>query len=490
MKSLRRYAFAVILAASILSFLPALVFFPLRGQRIAGSAFIDGLSVGGWPSSRAEAALRERAGRHLVTPITLVSDSRAWSLSPRALGVRIDWRAPLRECLARGRRGWLGARVLALAAAPRRPLRLRLPVRVDARRLTAALAAEIASEVEFAPANAYYDRAAGAIVPARAGRRIALQATARNIIRAATAAGPARRARLVLRPVPPATPAHALAGLHLSHLIASYATALSGSPPERLANIRLAARVLHGTLVRPGRVFSFNAALGPRSLARGYRRAPEIVRRELVPGIGGGVCQVATTLYNAVLIAGLPVVERTCHSLPPGYVPLGRDATVYYPGLDLKFRNTSGGHLMVLAAVEGRTLRLGLLGEKPVSRRVWLVSQVLARLEPPVVAPGDPRATKNSAGAPGYRVRVARLYGDPERPSRIEIISEDVYHPVPRVRGAEAGRTPAAAPHAQEPAAQRRAAPDKPPGGEAAAEPPDEADAPNLPPPKNAKPLA
>lgn len=108
---------------------------------------------------------------------------------------------------------------------------------------------------------------------------------------------------------------------------------------NRSKNIELAAKSLNGVFIRPGEVFSFNKTTGLRSFANGYLEAPVIINGKLEPGSGGGVCQVSSTLFNAVLLSGLEVTQRTCHYSPVSYVPMGRDATVAEGSLDFCFRN-------------------------------------------------------------------------------------------------------------------------------------------------------
>lgn len=433
-------------AVSVLLCLLGMLPLAIGDERIMGRVFLDGLAVGGWTESAAEAALARRAEDYLRRPVELFFESRRWRLSPGRLGISIDYRAAVDEALARGRKGWLGARLLGLAGAYLRSQHLAIVARVSRDSLAVSLARIAGPAGQKPPRNASFDPLTGRIVPAADGHSIDYGATGRNLCRAVLAREN-RRARLVLQKMPPATRGQDLTALQLSHILATFSTSFSGSSPDRAANIRLGAAQIHGILIRPGGSFSFNATTGPREAARGYRPAPEIVRQELRPGIGGGICQVATTLYNTVLLAGLPVLKRSCHALPPGYVPLGRDAAVYYPHLDLCFANAAPGYLMILANVSGDTLQVSLLGETPRQQSVRLDAQVLAKLDPPVVEADDPRATKNQAGAPGYRVRVVRYYDRSGQPSRTEQISDDVYYPVPRVAGyTEETATPALKP--------------------------------------------
>ncbi|WP_373844647.1 VanW family protein [Clostridium sp.] len=141
-------------------------------------------------------------------------------------------------------------------------------------------------------------------------------------------------------------------------LVSSFSTNYGSiSSYQRANNIRLATGSINGYIVMPGDTFSFNGVVGERTAAKGYQAAPVIIGDKLEDGLGGGICQVSTTLYNAVNKAGLPSVERTHHTLPVHYVKEGMDATVDYGNIDYKFRNdfkypiyiegyTSGGNVV------------------------------------------------------------------------------------------------------------------------------------------------
>ncbi len=126
-------------------------------------------------------------------------------------------------------------------------------------------------------------------------------------------------------------------------LLASYTTEYPETPAQnagRTWNIALAVRRLDGAVLAPGETLSFNGRVGPRGLGEGFRRAPELLDGDRVEGIGGGVCQVASTLYAAALDAGLVIAARAPHSRPATYTPPGRDATVSFESsIDLKLTN-------------------------------------------------------------------------------------------------------------------------------------------------------
>jgi len=120
-------------------------------------------------------------------------------------------------------------------------------------------------------------------------------------------------------------------------LLGRYTTSFNAGDTSRSYNIRLACQKINEVVLGPGDVFSYNDTVGPRTVAAGFRTANVYVGNKVEPGIGGGICQVSSTLFNAAVLADLNIVYRTNHSLPVSYVPLGRDATVSYGSIDFKF---------------------------------------------------------------------------------------------------------------------------------------------------------
>lgn len=129
--------------------------------------------------------------------------------------------------------------------------------------------------------------------------------------------------------------------------VASFTTYFNASEIGRSKNIELSANALNNILVGDGDYFSFNTMVGERTEERGYQPALEIINKEFVIGIGGGICQTSSTLFNAVDQLGVKMTERHHHSLSVGYVPVGRDATVSYGTLDFKFQNNSGAPFLI-----------------------------------------------------------------------------------------------------------------------------------------------
>lgn len=148
--------------------------------------------------------------------------------------------------------------------------------------------------------------------------------------------------------------------------IGSYVTFFNKNNKHRSQNILLAAEAINNTVVFPGETFSFNTIVGNRTAARGYLRAPIIVRGELSEGIGGGICQVSSTLFNAIDNAGLRVVERYSHSRRVPYVPSGRDATVSWYGPDFRFTNKYSEPVLIRAVIHGGSVTVVIFSTKEV----------------------------------------------------------------------------------------------------------------------------
>lgn len=148
-------------------------------------------------------------------------------------------------------------------------------------------------------------------------------------------------------------------------VIGSYTTPLLDRTDNRVNNIDLASERIDGIKIAPGEEFSFNRAVGKRTEAKGYEEAPIIIKTVEGPkkgtGVGGGICQVSSTLYNAVEEGGLEVTERHLHSKKVGYVPKGEDATVAYGSIDFKFRNNRAYPIMIRTYLKRKSLTVKII---------------------------------------------------------------------------------------------------------------------------------
>ena len=218
--------------------------------------------------------------------------------------------------------------------------------------------------------------------------------------------------------------------------LAGFSTSLKGRSRNQKRNALLAARSIDGKLVAPGKVFSFNQTVQSWSVDQGYVKALVSYDGELVRAYGGGVCQTSTTLYNAVLLAGLPVVERHPHVFVPHYIVPGRDAAVAFPGVDLRFRNSTSSPVRLHARVRGERLEVWLTGAKtppPVVVKTEVLSTTmplrLTQVSTRKNGSSPRRSYVHSEGTTGYRVVTWRVFASGRR----EALGDDTYPSMNRV---------------------------------------------------------
>jgi vancomycin resistance protein YoaR len=252
--------------------------------------------------------------------------------------------------------------------------------------------ANLARNVDRAPADASWAISSTGIrvIPDRPGYSLDVPRSARTLLRAVLVTEPTlRNATLVAQTTQAQRRTKDAAAMHINGLVASYET-FYGGDPNRVHNVQLVSHLIDGHVIAPGVTFSFNQATGARTEDKGFRQAPVIINGELKTGLGGGVCQVSTTVFNAAYEAGLPIAARTNHALYISHYPQGRDATVNYPDVDLKFVNDTGHWLLLRTWVGSSSLTVALYGT-PVHRRVVSdVAPLKATGPPPIERTVDP----------------------------------------------------------------------------------------------------
>ncbi len=229
--------------------------------------------------------------------------------------------------------------------------------------------ARLRKRVERPPVDASFATSSGAIsiVPSKPGLEVSVAATSAALLAAALSPSNRSAQLAVVTSRPELTTADAK-GLGIERRLGSYTT-LNAGTYNRITNLRRAIELLGGALVAPGGTFSFNDRVGPRTLERGFLPAPVIIRDEYEEDVGGGVSQVATTVFNAAWESGVKIVERNPHSLYISRYQLGRDATVNFPDLDLKFVNDTPKWILVAASWDAGSITVALYGGGP-ERRV------------------------------------------------------------------------------------------------------------------------
>ena len=212
--------------------------------------------------------------------------------------------------------------------------------------------------------------------------------------------GGLRSVFVALKPALPELTSDDVETMGLAALGAQFVTYFDPRNTTRAGNIALAAKLVDGSVVEPGQTFSLNAAMGPRTTNRGFDYAPVIAADGVLrQGVGGGICQYATTLFNAVLLAGLPIVEREAHSLYISHYPIGRDATVSWGAVDFKFKNDTGKALMIRSWVQGDHLTVAIVGKT--GREVTFKTGPFYDSRKPAHGKSDPRVIYDADLGPG-----------------------------------------------------------------------------------------
>lgn len=256
-------------------------------------------------------------------------------------------------------------------------------------------------------------------------------------------------------------------------VMGTFSSNYSTSPEGRCNNIEIATSAINGTIVMPGEIFSFNDVVGPRTAERGYKEAGTYVGNKIEPGIGGGICQVSTTIYRAAMKANLRSIERTNHSMAVGYAQPGLDATVSYGYLDYKFKNTYDFPIYIQGNTSGKVVTYSIYGDPSAlnGRTYDMASEILETIPPETKVVDDSslpvgQEVTEGAGMTGYRARAYQITYENGSEVNREVVSTDTYasvgivvkkgtQPVDATQQPETtAEPPAAQPTAEPPVAQ------------------------------------
>jgi vancomycin resistance protein YoaR len=337
------------------------------------------------PRVRAAALARAAAQARLAlsAPVKLMLGDTRWVVSPRRL-----------------------AQLIELPSGGRTTLRIGGSAADDWLQRLGKRVAKPAKDATFAVDGKHVH-----VIPATPGIQLDALASADAVLKAAL--GPRLRiARLVVTEAPAKLTTKQAQAMGIRDVVSSYTT-IYGGIANRIHNVQLVAHLVDDKLIAPDATFSFNGTTGERSATKGFLVAPVIVNGELTTGLGGGVCQVSTTVFNAAFEAGLKITERTNHALYISHYPQGRDATVDYPSTDLKFVNDTGHWLLLRTFVGASSLTVNLYGT-PTGRKVTSSTAPLtSHGKPPVKKTVDPSLKPGEkvvdyAGVPAMSTSVTR----------------------------------------------------------------------------------
>jgi vancomycin resistance protein YoaR len=250
------------------------------------------------------------------------------------------------------------------------------------------------------------------VVRARAGTTLDTDRAQAAVLAAALEPG-VRIAPIALTKLPADFTTKEAKALGIRRRLSTFTTDMGESSANRIWNVHLLGDYLDGTIVKAGQTFSYNEEVGPRTVERGFREGQMIFGGVLIPSIGGGVCQTATTVFNAAFEAGLPIRQRTNHSFYISHYPLGRDATVSWGGPDLVFKNDLEHAILIKVSYTDYTFTVSFYGTRQGRKVVSKTSSPTNYTQPKLqyaVDPSAPRGsvTRTSGGGPGFDVNVHR----------------------------------------------------------------------------------
>ena len=218
----------------------------------------------------------------------------------------------------------------------------------------------IYNEIHKDPVNAYYTQNPYVIHPSENGMDFAITLDeAKNLLQEDK-----NEYTIPVKVVYPSVTTNMIGTEAFPDLLSTFSTKYSASNKSRTTNLILAANKINGTVLMPGETFSYNKVVGARTIAAGYKEAPIYVSGRVENGLGGGICQIASTLYDAAIYANLEIVERSNHQFVPSYIGASRDATVVYGSIDFKFKNNRDYPIKITCSVSGGVANFKIWGLK------------------------------------------------------------------------------------------------------------------------------
>ncbi len=347
-----------------------------------------------------------------------VTLSNGQTYTAQSFGYSSDYQTVLANAYSAGRSGSLVERYQALSTRVDQPANYEVTRRLYDAQLIADCASALASGIDTAAQDAKiqsFDLNSYAFTfsDSVAGKKLDAESLKADIARALENGGGA--VTLNVQTIEPSVRKEDIASEY--GMIAYAVTNASSSSSNRLSNIRLALQLINGTRLAPGETFSFNDTVGKRTTERGFKLATAYSSGEVTEDVGGGICQVSTTLFNAVVKADMQIDERHNHSLTVAYVDKGKDAAVNWKSQDLKFTNTSKDDVyLVCVLTDDRRVRIGVFGKLlPNGETIEIEAQTTGTIDYDTVyqpslslAPGTTNVTqkgKNGYTAVAYKVR-------------------------------------------------------------------------------------
>lgn len=385
---------------------------------------IDGVNVGGRQLNEVLLSLRahEESLRKELN-VTLVLNEKVWNIAADNLGYTSNYEEVVRAAYQMGREGTVRQRYDAIEELKQSPEAFAINRGYDVSMLKA-ITDQIAAESSYAAVDATVSefdvsRMSFQFTESAEGRHVDGEALYESVLAALNSGTGGQTIVISQQTIKPSV---TKAELQKNFgKITEARTNAAHSSSRRLTNIRLALEAINGVCVRPGETFSFNTVVGQRTAERGYKKAGAFVDGMVTEELGGGICQVSTTLFNAAVKADMEVVERQPHSRPVGYVDKGKDAAVSWPSQDFKFTNNTEYPVYIVTSMGETDDRciISMYGQKlPDGTSIIVESEITETLQPE-----DPRyiyTTELLTGQKelveeareGYKAKAYKIYLD------------------------------------------------------------------------------
>jgi len=407
-------------------------------QRILEGVTISGIDVGNLTQNEAKELIDKEANSILSQTLKLKVGQHSPEVKLEDLGIDVNVESALQEAYEIGRSGSIVEKVLAKSSA-RQGININLSQNIDENKLSETLKGTLEEFSDPATDATFQITTDNSMIIKK--EHVGLIIDSESLIAKIKEINIYKLVSeldVELKEQVPLITAAQLEEQKITGLLSSYTTRFDPAQTARSENVKIAARAMDMAIIKPGDTLSFNKIVGERTVAGGYKDAYIIVNGEFVPGLAGGICQVSSTLYNTGLLANLAVTQRSNHDLAISYVPLGQDATVAYPDLDLKFNNNTGGYLLVRTRMNYNTITIELYGSVKPGQEVFIantiestIPSVEQRLVDETMAHGA--SVLKQQGQPGYNVKSTRTVKVNGVTKITEPLSKSHYVPLPKI---------------------------------------------------------
>lgn len=402
----------------------------VNSDKVCRGVSVAGVNLSDMREQQASEIIQKLAQSRLNDSITITIKDQKWSAKASDLGVKIDWHKSLSNAMQTGRRGNIIRRLADLLSGVTDSKNIPLAMNCDEKILSKTVA-KMAGVIDRPAKNASLDMSGGSInvVSDMEGIKLDREASATAISTALTSG----IARVSLNPVVDRPKVTAADLQSIDTVLASYTTTFVRAKRDRSHNLAVASSKVNKTILMSGEEFSYNKTVGERLITTGFRNAIIFVKGQMEEGVGGGICQVSSTLYNAALLAGLKITERHHHSRTVVYVPAGRDATVAYGSRDLRFANSGSSPIYITETITGNRLRAVIYGASADKKRITVYNGQTSytpvngqkTVVDRTIPPGTSKVTDK--GSKGVSTVVYRKIVDETGESKVEVVSRDKY---------------------------------------------------------------